>query len=165
MNKFVLFGAVAAAAVGLSACNNNGQSVDASASNGKGDKEVLYAGVLPSADAFGTVYTLKLDFDDDNNYTDGDFELVENTLSVDSVGTVTEVVTSYNEGDFRKLSKAVNGTSVEYIQLTPDAKDAMGSASSCSMYFIVNPDQSLTMVNADLEKSANEGLNYTLTVK
>ena len=165
MNKFVLFGAVAAAAVGLSACNNNGQSVDASASKGNGDKEVLYSGVLPAADAFGTVYTLKLDFDDDNNYTDGDFVLVENTLSVDSVGNVTNVTASYNEGDFRKLSKVVGGASVEYIQLTPDAKDALGTASASSMYFIVNPDQSLTMVNADLQKSDNEGLNYTLTVK
>lgn len=166
MNKFVLLGAAAAAAVGLSACNNsNGQSVDPSASNGKGDKEVLYSGVLPAADAFGSVYTLKLDFDDDNNYTDGDFQLVENTLSVDTLGNVTNLTASYNEGDFRKLSKVVDGATVEYIQLTPDAKDALGTPSASSMYFIVNADQSLTMVNADLQKSETEGLNYTLTVK
>lgn len=165
MNKFVLLGAAAVAAMGLGACTNNAQSDKVAAQKGNGDKEVLYSGVLPAADAFGTVYTLKLDFDDDNNYTDGDFDLVENTLSIDSLGNVTGETASYNSGDFRKLTKTVNGAEVEYIQLTPDAKDALGAASSSSMYFIVNADQSLTMVGADLVKTETEGLNYTLTVK
>lgn len=163
MNKFVLFGAVAAAALGLTACNGNAKSADVSAVDG--DKEVLYSGVLPSADALGTVYTLKLDFDDDHNYTDGDFALVENSLSVDSVGNVSEVTTSYTEGDFQKLSRSVDGAEVEYIALTPVAKDALGDVSACSNYFIVNADGSLTMVNADLSRSENTELNYTLTVK
>lgn len=163
MKKFILFVAAVAAAVGFTACDK-AKTADCNGTKCKGDKEVLYSGVLPAADAQGTVYTLKLEFDDDNNYTDGDFTMVENTLVADSLG-IQEVVTSYTAGDFSKNSKVVGTDSVEYILLTPDAKDAMGAASACSMYFIVNPDGSLTMVGEDLTKSENEGLNYTLSVK
>lgn len=168
MKKIILFGAAAlVAAAGLTACNDNAKSCSSEGACDKsGDKEALYAGVLPAADAAGTAYTLKLDYDDDNNYTDGDYTLIENTLSVDSLtGVLTDVATSYSEGDFSKKSKAVGDSTVEYIELVPDAKDALGAASASSLYFLVNADQSLTMVGADLSKSENEGLNYTLTVK
>ena len=164
MKKTVLFGLAAVAALGFTACDN--AQKDAQVNTGD-DKVVLYSGVLPAADAQGTIYTLKLEFDDDNNYTDGDYTMVENTLVADTLSAtgVKEAATSYTKGDFKKLSKQVDGATVEYIQLTPDAKDALGTPSASSLYFIVNPDQSLTMVQADLQKSETPGLNYTLTVK
>lgn len=164
MKKITLLGLALFAAFGFSSCNN----ADKSAPSGKGgDKEVLYSGILPAADAQGTIYTLKLEFDDDNNYTDGDFTLVENTLAADTVSAsgLKEVATSYSKGDFRKESKQVDGATVEYINLIPDTKDLLGAPSAASMYFIINADNSLTMVGADLQKSVNPDLNYTLTVK
>lgn len=165
MKKSLLLGLAAVAALGFTACNKTDCKSGAACT--KGDKEVLYSGILPSADAIGTVYTLKLEFDDDHNYTDGDFTLVENTLAADTVAAsgLKEAATSYSKGDFRKESKQVDGVNVEYIRLVPKAKDALGSASAASMYFIVNADGSLTMTGTDLQKSENPALNYTLTVK
>ncbi|MDE6277434.1 MAG: copper resistance protein NlpE [Muribaculaceae bacterium] len=164
MKKTVLM-MLAVASLGFASCDNTKATAEAPTTDG--DKEVLYSGILPSADAQGTVYTLKLEFDDDHNYTDGDYTLVENTLAADTVAAsgLKEVATSYSKGDFRKESKVVDGTSVNYIRLTPDAKDALGTPSGSSLYFVINEDESLTMVGPDLEKSVNPELNYTLTVK
>ncbi|MDE6498581.1 MAG: hypothetical protein K2L21_07975 [Muribaculaceae bacterium] len=164
--KKVLFMMLAVASLGFVSCNKCDTKAAPAADKG-GDKEVLYSGILPAADAQGTVYTLKLDFDDDHNYTDGDFTMVENTLAADTVAAsgLKEVATSYTKGDFRKESKQVDGATVEYIRLIPDAKDALGAPSAASGYFVVNEDGSLTMVGADLTKSVNPELNYTLTVK
>lgn len=166
MKKSLLLGLAAVAALGFTACNKTDCKSGAACTKG-GDKEVLYSGILPSADAIGTVYTLKLEFDDDHNYTDGDFTLVENTLAADTLAAsgLKEAATSYSKGDFRKESKQVDGVNVEYIRLVPKAKDALGAASAASMYFIVNADGSLTMTGTDLQKSENPALNYTLTVK
>lgn len=165
MKKTVLFGVAAVAAFAFASCNNS--NTGAAPVKGSGDKDVLYSGILPSADAQCTVYTLKLEFDDDHNYTDGDFDMVENTFAADTIDAsgLKEVLTAYTSGDFRKASKVVDGVTVEYIELIPDAKDALGGGSACSNYFVINPDQSLTMVGADLVKSEMPGMNYTLTVK
>ena len=166
MKKTLMLGIAAVAALGFVSCNNNKATCCGAVDKG-GDKEVLYSGVLPSADALGSVYTLKLEFDDDHNFTDGDFTMVETTLVADTVAAsgLKDVTASYTKGDFRKETKQVDGTTVEYIRLIPDAKDALGTPSSASMYFVINADESLTMVGADLQKSENPGLNYTLTVK
>lgn len=165
MKKAVML-MLAVASMGLVACNNDCSADKGTAPKGDNDKETLYSGILPSADAQGTVYTLKLEFDADNNYTDGDFTMVENTLAADTVAAsgLKEATTSFTKGDFRKESKQVNGANVEYIRLTPDAKDALGAPSACSMYFLVNEDGSLTMVAEDLQKPLEPAL-YTLTVK
>lgn len=165
MNKTILLGLAAVAALGFASCDTATTSNGAT-QTGKGDKDVLYSGILPSADAMGTVYTLKLEYDDDHNYTDGDFVMIENTLASDTTTATgfSEAATSYTEGDFTKESKQVGGTTIEYIRLAPDAKDALGTPSAASMYFIVNADGSLTMVGADLQQPAIPDL-YTLTVK
>lgn len=161
MKKTFLLGLAVVGALGFTACNNS----NAAQTKG-GDKEVLYSGILPAADAQGTVYTLKLDFDDDHNYTDGDYTMVENSLASDTIAVsgLKEVATSYSKGDFRKESKTVDGATVEYIRLIPDAKDALGTPSGSSLYFVLNSDGSLTMVGEDLQMPAMTEL-YTLTVK
>lgn len=154
---------LAAASFGFVACNSKS---DATAQPKSGDdKEVLYTGILPAADAEGTIYTLKLEFDDDNNYTDGDYMLVENSLAADSVAPsgLKAVTTSYTKGDFTKQTRQVDGTTVEYITLVPDAKDALGAPSASSSYFVINADGSLTMVGQDLQMPVIADL-YTLTV-
>ncbi len=166
MKKTFLLGLAVVGALGFTACNNSNTTANAAQPKGGSDKEVLYSGILPAADAQGTVYTLKLDFDDDNNYTDGDFLMIENSLASDtvSVSGLKEVATSYTEGDFRKESKTVNGETVEYIRLIPEAKDALGTPSASSLYFIVNADGSLTMVGESLEAPVMAEM-YTLSVK
>lgn len=168
MKKQTIMGLAVIAALGLGACNESKTSSAASCGQPKcdNDKEVLYSGILPAADAQGTVYTLKLEFDDDNNYTDGDYMLVENSLAADeeAASGLKEAATSYTKGDFVKESKDVDGAKVEYIRLTPDAKDSLGAPSASSLYFVINADESLTMVGADLQMPANAEL-YTLTVK
>lgn len=165
MKKTAIMMLTLLASIGFTACNNSCDK--AKCDKSCNDKEVLYSGILPAADAQGTVYTLKLDFDDDNNYTDGDFTMIENTLAADTVAAsgLKEVATSYTKGDFTKTSKQVDGDVINYIRLVPDAKDALGTASSSTMYFIINADESLTMVGEDLQKAADPAMNYTLTVK
>lgn len=165
MKKTVLLSLAAVAALGFSACDNNTATADKSQSK-DGDKVVLYSGILPAADAQGTVCTLRLEFDDENNYTDGDFVMVENSLAADSVAAsgLKEAATSYSEGDFRKETKTVDGATVEYLVLTPDAKDGLGAASTTPTYLVVNEDQSLTLVNSSIELPSVPAL-YTLTVK
>lgn len=167
MKKITFLMLTLVAAVGLASCNNSCDNSKCAKSNGQnGDKEVLYSGILPAADAQATVYTLKLDFDDDHNCTEGDFTMVENTLAADTaaVSGLKEAATAYTKGDFRKESKQVDGADVNYIRLIPDAKDALGTASAASLYFIINADESLTMVGEDLQKAANAEMNYTLSV-
>lgn len=162
MKKQFLIGLAALAAVGFVACDRPN---DKSACSGDGDKEVLYSGILPAADAQGVIYTLKLDFDDDHNYTDGDYRMVENCVASDSIATSGLKVTSvsYTSGDFRKESEVLDGKTVEYIKLLPDAKDGLGAASTSPVYLLINADQSLTMVSQDLVVPENAEL-YTLSV-
>lgn len=156
-----MIGLAALAALGFTACNNADN-----AGTPSNTKDVIYSGILPAADAQGTIYTLKLEYDDDNNYTDGDYILVENSLMSDTVAAsgLKEAALSYTEGDFKKLSKQVNGQNVEYIVLTPEAKDALGVPSTGAQYFIVNGDQSLILVNESLEMPTAPEL-YTMTKK
>lgn len=158
-----IFVGIALISLALTACDNNRDRNHGSL----GDKEELYAGIMPAADAEGILYTLKLDYDDDHNYTDGDFQLVETALIGDTVSAMNlrTGVTSLTEGDFRIETSTAEGETTSYMRLVPDVKESLGAASTSTLYFIVNPDKSLTMVNSDLTKAANDSLNYTLTLK
>ncbi|MDE6418438.1 MAG: hypothetical protein K2K49_04440, partial [Duncaniella sp.] len=62
MKKTALLSLAAVAALGFSACDNTTATAD---KQSKGEeKVVLYSGILPAADAQGTVCTLRLEFDD-----------------------------------------------------------------------------------------------------
>lgn len=76
---FILMAAVAAMA--MTACSNNGANDGA---KGKGDKDEVYTGVLPAADATGVKYVLHLEYDDDHGYTDGDYKMYETYFMADS---------------------------------------------------------------------------------
>lgn len=162
MKTTLLTAMAAMTAIAFTSCDNN-KANNVPPTNDDNKKE-LYSGILPAADAQATVYTLMLDFDDDHNYTDGDYTMVENVLAGDTIDAsgLKELAWAYTEGDFTKESKVVDGNTVEYIKLIPDPKETLGADHTTPFYFIVNPDGSLTMVGADLQKSETPGINYTL---
>lgn len=164
MKKSILAMGAVVLALSIASCTDSATTTQNVGDTKKGDKEVLYSGLLPAADADGIVYALKMEYDDDNNFMDGDYRLMETTLVTDSLG-MQAGATSYTSGDFKVETKTVDGKEIKYIKLLPDAKDALGAPSACSNYFIVEEDNSLTMVSADLTRVANDSLNYTLSVR
>lgn len=152
------------APLALASCGNCNNGI---CNNSGDDKVEIYSGILPAADAEGILYTLRLDYDDDHNFTDGDYDLTQTALVSDStaMAVVNDGPVNFTEGDFRIQSKNVNGTDTRYIRLVPKAKKSLGAADNSTLYFLVNGDNTLTLVNADLTKAANDSLNYTLTLK
>lgn len=166
MKKAILLG-LALAPLALASCSNckNGSC---GVNNGRGgDKEELYAGILPAADAEGIMYTLRLDYDDDHNFMDGDYGLTQTAIESDTVApqAFKAGISSYTEGDFTIESKNVNGAETKYMRLVPKAKESLGTADNSTLYFLVNGDNTLTLVNADLTKAENDSLNYSLSLK
>lgn len=156
MKKIVFAAAVAALA--FTACNSG----NSCKSGNDGDKNELYTGVLPAADADGILYNLSLDFDDDHNFTDGDYHLTETYLMTDTVrGKSFDGRSFKTEGDFKVETRTVDGKEVKYLKLTPEAKESVGNASSDVLYFIIDSDNSITLTDAELSMPG-DSLNYTL---
>lgn len=160
MKKMIL-GAASLAVLMMAACSGKNSTYSNMPGN---DKDEVYTGVLPAADADGVRYTLKLDYSDDNNYTTGDYDLVEVYLRGDSLSA-----TSYKDGerfkskgDFTVMDGTGDNSAKKYIKLTQDAKDSSKGSNGGPMYFLVESDSTLVMVNAELEQSVMPGMNYTL---
>lgn len=155
MKKTFYFAAAALVALAAGACSDKGSCTKDSA---RGDLKEVFTGVLPAADAEGIRYTLNLDYDDDNNYTDGDYALVETYLvtNTDSVSKLSynDSVSYKSKGDFNVVEK--NGN--KYLQLVPDRKYPNASA----LNLMVNNDSTLTLVGSNLEPAEPSALNYTL---
>ncbi|MDE6416917.1 MAG: hypothetical protein K2K68_07825 [Duncaniella sp.] len=164
--KKSLFLGLALVSVALASCGDC-KSGSCESKGNCGDKEELYAGILPATDAEGYVYSLRLDYDDDNNYTDGDYSLSVVALQSDTVSAPAFVAgpASYTEGDFKIETKSVNGAEAKVMTLLPEAKESLGTPDNSPLYFLVNDNQTLTMVGADFTKAENDSLNYTLTLK
>ncbi len=158
--NIILTAAVAVLAiVGLSACGGNKKCGGNACENSKLNEEQMFSGVLPAADGPGIRYLLKLDYDDDKNFTEGDYDLVETYLAADStsVGGVRDGEMFKSEGDFTVMNQ--NGK--KYLKLVKDIKDSNAKASD-NLYFEVVNDSTLTLVNSNLEPAVNDSLNYTL---
>ncbi|MDE7402978.1 MAG: copper resistance protein NlpE [Muribaculaceae bacterium] len=157
MKKTFMVAALAALAVtGLASCNCNKNSCK---NEKKGDRIEIYTGVLPAADADGVRYTLKLDFDDDQNYTDGDYDLNETFLVSDSTAVMgTRDTKSFlSEGDFIVENK----DGKKYLKLVRDNKDSQVGSAEGPIYLLAENDSTLVMVNADLQLPENVA-QYTL---
>lgn len=162
------FLAVAAAIVALTtvtACSNKTAAEQANeqqptqntTAKATADREQVYVGDLPAADAAGVRYTLKLEFDDDHNYTDGDYDLIETYLIEDNdKEQLTRTFTS--EGDFTVKTQGDK----TYLELICDRHDSDQGANQGPIYLLVTSDKTLELVGADLQPAAS-GLNYTLT--
>ncbi len=153
--KKMIFGALALAGVlGLGACSGNGNCNGGSCNGGscKGlEEDQVYTGVLPAADADGIRYTLKLDYDDDHNYTDGDYKMLQTYLKSDSVGT-QDVKSIKSKGDFTVEEK----DGKKYLKLVEKRSN------NAPVYFWQENDSTLTMVNDSLQPAANPAMNYSL---
>lgn len=159
MKKFVYLAAAAMSVVAMSACSGNKSCDGNKACDGKMKKgDMVYTGVLPAADTDGVRYTLKLDYDDDNNKK-GDYDLVETYLATDTTATngYRDDKSFTSEGDFTVIAKEGK----DYLQLVQDVKDSM-QGSATTLNFLVENDSTLVLVNSDFQKSETPGLNYTL---
>lgn len=155
MKKMIYMGVAALSMMSMVACNGNQKG--AAAGEAHGDKLEIYTGVLPAADCDGIRYALQLKYDDDHNYTDGDYDLLETYLVSDSVGNHDDK-SFKSEGDFNVIEK--NGK--KYLKLIQDRDDSQTGSADGPMYFLVDSDSTITMVNSDLEVADAPGLNYTL---
>lgn len=156
MKKLFLGAAAVAALFAMSACSGN-KSCDGNACTKGMDDDMVYTGVLPAADADGVRYTLSLDYDDDHNGNDGDYHLVETYLKGDTTATAgfNDELSFKSKGDFTVEQR----DGMKYIRLVPKAKK---SSKATSLYFMVDSDSTLTLVNDSLEASPNTAMNYTL---
>ncbi|MBD5195021.1 MAG: copper resistance protein NlpE [Bacteroides sp.] len=157
MKKTIYLASAALALISLASCSGN-KSCNGEKCNKVDD--MLYTGVLPAADCDGIRYTLKLDYDDDKNNLEGDYNLVETYLQADTVNKVNGIngdISFKSEGDFTVVEQ--NGK--KYLKLVKDAKDSNPQATP-DFYFEVSSDSTLTMVNSQLEAAPDTLLNYTL---
>lgn len=120
------------------------------------DKTEVFSGVLPAADAAGVRYTLKLEYDNTKDSVKGDYDLQEVYLVAEN-GTevLKDSVQVKSDGDFAGFEK----DGKKYLCLTDDDK-----TSSAPLYFLVDSDSTITLVNSELEPSATPDLNYTLKI-
>lgn len=159
MRKTIYMMAAVAAILGMAACSGNCGSNSGCA---RGDREEVYTGVLPAADCEGIRYVLRLDFDDDNNWQDGDYDLLETYVGVDTVATASiKDVNSYDsEGDFTVINGEGANAGKKYLKLVKNARKSSQGASD-ELYFEVDNDSTITLVNSNLERAATP-LNYSL---
>lgn len=154
MKKLMYFAAAALAVVSMASCDGNGKSY-------KGPKipDQVYTGVIPAADAAGFRYTVKLDYDDDDNNMRGDYDLTEIVIVGDSTSPLgyKDAGTYLSEGDFTVVEQ--NGK--KYLKLVKDPRKSNAIAVD-KLNFLVSSDSTITLVNDDLEESIVPGLNYTL---
>ena len=156
MKKTFFVSAAAVALLSLAACSGNKSASDQTVAE-ETSKNVTYDGILPAADCDGIRYTLNLDYAGDN---DGSYKLDQIYLIVDKTvpSGYKDKASFKSEGNFAVESKDAK----KYIKLTEAAKP---DATPEVMYFLVDSDSTLTMVNADLEVSTSPGLNYTLKLE
>lgn len=161
--KKIFYGIAAAfAVVAMASCGNSGKGncgKDSCEGKCEDDCVKVYAGVLPAADAEGVRYDLKLEFDKDDNCLKGDYELRETYLEADSVGT-KDGKSFRSEGDFTVTDK--DGKKV--YKLVQDMKDSEAGSAVGPMYFVVDNDSTITLVNENLERAVNPDMNYSLTL-
>ncbi|MDE7380765.1 MAG: copper resistance protein NlpE N-terminal domain-containing protein [Muribaculaceae bacterium] len=162
MKTCTLMATAAFMALSLGACSGEktAQTGVAEASNLNEDQ--VYTGILPAADCDGIRYTLRLDYDDDHNFTDGDYNLVETYLGTDSVSSTgyKDLKSFKSEGDF----KVENKDGKKYLRLVQDVKDSSAGSNVGPLYFLVDNDSTITLVNDKLEVSQEAGVNYSLKI-
>lgn len=158
MKKTILAAAVLATLT-FGACSNSNNSCASAGSCHNVDDQV-YTGVLPAADAAGVRYTLALDYDKDDNCKEGDYKLTETYLEADSTSVAghKDRNSFTSEGDFTVRTQ----DGKKYLKLVRDADDSAKGSAEGPLYFLVDSDSTLTLVNADLQPSENSALNYTL---
>lgn len=149
----------AAALVALAGCSGNKQqqtaATDVNPVTDTDDRHEEYTGVLPAADTEGIEYTLHLEYDRDDNFTEGDYRMRQVYMSA------TNPTTYDTKGDFKVLKGTPQSPDQMYLQLVSDPEN---NAPADTTYFLVSSDSTLTMVGQDLTPAVS-GLNYDLKLK
>lgn len=163
MKKTLLTMAAGMALLAFGACSGNKTCDNEKGCCKDGDRKEMYSGILPAADADGIRYSLELEFDDDDNYQKGDYDLVETYLKADSTANlgVADLKSFKSEGDFTVIKGEGADASKTYLKLVQDTKDSDQGSNSGPLYFYVENDSTLVLVGADLQPAAS-GLNYSL---
>lgn len=158
MKKSVIMAGAALMMLTLGACNSGNGCNGKDHCDNKCDKDAVFTGVLPAADAAGIRYTLHLDYDHDDK--DGDYKLVETYLQADTTSAMgyRDLKSFSSEGDFT-VEKQGEKT---YLKLVKDAKDSSAGSIDTPIYLLVDSDSTLTLTNQALEVSETPGMNYTL---
>lgn len=168
MKKLILGLIALIGLTGFAACSGNSSKSECDSCKHKKCAQTkcedqVFTGILPGADCDGIRYTLKLDYDDDKNFSEGDYDLIENYLEADSTASdgYKSIERIKSEGDFTVLNGEGSNAGKKLLKLVADAEDSDSKAQR-ELYFIVESDSTLIMTNADYQV-AESGLNYTLT--
>lgn len=151
MKKSFIMLASAAIALMAASCADNKAKCDDTLCVSAAEKaeDVVYTGMLPAADAAGVQYILKLDYSDSEDAVKGEYDLYEVYIAAGTEGSLKNAVDVTTDGVFVGFEK--------------DGKNYIKLEGVNQMYFAVDTDSTVTMVNADLE-AATTGLNYTLNL-
>lgn len=122
-------------------------------------EERLYTGLLPAADTDGIRYTLHLEYDEDHNFKGGEYHLIQTYLVEDTTQNMhtRDIHSSNAEGTFEQISGSGDDYALKYIKLTPDR-----NSNGDRLYFLIESDSTLVLVDEQLKPSQNPQLNYTL---
>ena len=159
MKKTLLLMVVALGLVGAAGCSDKH-----SGARPMSEPDAIFTGVLPAADADGVRYTLKLDYDDDRGNMAGDYDLVETYLVADSIqkSGARDANSFRSEGDFTVDEGSGTNAGKKFIKLVSDRRDSSAGSAEGPLYFLVESDTTLVLVDQNLTPSSNPGLNYTL---
>lgn len=157
---------IAAAVLTLASCSGNKKTADSTDATVGETGECTYVGVLPAADAAGVRYSLALTYDSMDGGKSGNYALVETYLVADSLATegFEDGKVFNTEGEFTVMTGTPASATQKYLKLVPSKSPEATEAVTDAMYFVVDTDSTLTMVNSSLEPSVTPELNYTLTL-
>lgn len=152
--KKSIFALASAVVLMAASCSNEKKAAEATEPVCEEACVEVYSGVLPAADAEGVLYDLKLEYNEEGV---GTYTLNETYMVADTTATNVTVAT---EGDF----VVENKDGKKYIALTKDATKATDEEVNDTIFFLVDSDSTITMVNAELEPAVTD-LNYTLNLQ
>lgn len=161
MKKTIFAMGAALALFSMASCAGNNSGKCCNEGGVCKDKDMVYTGVIPAADTDGIRYSLTLDYDDDDNYMKGDYDLLETYIQSDSTSFTgyKDLKSFKSEGDFTVEKK--DGKT--YLKLVQDVKDSQAGSNGGPIYFEVASDSTLTMVNAEYQLPTRPQ-DYTLNL-
>lgn len=156
--KKTLFAAAALSILALASCSQSAADRTATtAVNTDNDVVEAYTGMIPAADVDGVRYTVVLDYDDDSNGKEGEFEMIQTYVEGDTTvaSGVSDKASFFSKGDFTRPG---DNAAADYIKLQSSTASGPGEVT----YFLVTSDSTIVLVGPTLQPAADTGLNYTL---
>lgn len=161
MKKTLFFTTAAFAAISIASCSGP-KKTDSEQGETRSELEV-YSGILPAADTDGIKYTLRLNFSPDSDFKSGSYDLEESYLMVDTLSTdgFKCTGTDISNGTFSVFAGEGSDSGRHYLKLD----NSSDTVAAPPVFFLIENDSTLTMVNQQLEPSVNPDLNYSLILQ